>query len=128
MRQECASSVLKSHTSPDNRGGLTGFLVLEGVNGANCLIVYRMKMIPCYWRRISYKIRSLSMQRFSARDGNRKCAVSAYLTCLHTTIFTFVSIFSLVKTISLKIWERPLSWRAKCSLLVAVRGSKTLHA
>ena len=28
----------------------------------------------------------------------------------------FFSVFSLVETISFKIWERPLSWRVKCSL------------
>ena len=39
-----------------------------------------------------------------------------YLTCLHTTTVTLLSIFSLVETISSKIWERPLSWQAKCSL------------
>ena len=48
--------------------------------------------------------------------------------CLHTTTFIFLSLFSLVETIRLKIWERPMSWPAKCSLPVAVRGSKTLHA
>ena len=33
-------------------------------------------------------------------------------------------IFSPVETISLKIRERPLSWHAKCSLPVCVRGSE----
>lgn len=42
-----------------------------------------------------------------------------YLTCLHAT-FILLSIFSLVETISLQIWERPLSWHAKCSLPVSV--------
>jgi len=37
----------------------------------------------------------------------------SYLTCLHTTSFIILSIFSLVKTISLKIWERPLQFRFK---------------
>ena len=45
-------------------------------------------------------------------------------TCLHTTTFISLSIFSLLETLSLKIWERPLSWRAKYSLPVAVRVSK----
>ena len=52
----------------------------------------------------------------------------SYFTCLHTTIFIFLSLFALVETITLKIWERPMCWPAKCSLPVAVRGSKTLHA
>ena len=34
---------------------------------------------------------------------------SKYLTCLDTVIFILLSIFSLVETISFKIWERPLS-------------------
>ena len=50
---------------------------------------------------------------------------SSYFTCLHTTAFILLSIFSLVETISLKIWERPLSWHAKCSLPISVRCSKT---
>ena len=52
----------------------------------------------------------------------------SYFTCLQTTTFTFLSLFALVETITLKIRERPMSWPAKCSLPVAVRGSKTLHA
>ena len=52
----------------------------------------------------------------------------SYFTCLHTTTFIFLSFFALVETITLKIWERSMSWPAKCLLPVAVRGSKTLHA
>ena len=40
----------------------------------------------------------------------------------------FLSLLALAETITLKIWERPMLWLAKCSLPVAVRGSKTLHA
>ena len=47
------------------------------------------------------------------------------LTCFNTIKFTFLSIFSPLEMISLKIWETPLSWHAKCSLPVAVRVSKT---
>ena len=47
------------------------------------------------------------------------------LPCLHTTTFISLSIFALLEALSLKIWERPLSWRAKYSLPVAVRVSKT---
>lgn len=35
-------------------------------------------------------------------------------TCLHSTSFILLSILSVEETISLNIWERPLSWRAKC--------------
>ena len=47
------------------------------------------------------------------------------VTCLYTTTFKLLSIFSSLKMISIKIWETPLSWHAKCSLPVAVRVSKT---
>ena len=47
------------------------------------------------------------------------------LTCLHTTIFTLLSIFSQLEMISIKIWVTPLPWHVKFSLLVAVRVSKT---
>jgi len=46
----------------------------------------------------------------------------SYLTCLHSTTSSVLSLLSLVETISLKTWERPMTWRAKCSLQVAVRG------
>ena len=44
------------------------------------------------------------------------------LTCLHTTKFILLSIFSPLEMISIRIWE---TWKAKCSLPVAVRVSKT---
>ena len=44
------------------------------------------------------------------------------LSCLLTTTFILLGIFSLVETISLKIWVGPLSQRAKCPLPVSVRG------
>ena len=43
------------------------------------------------------------------------------LTCLHTTTFTLLSIFSPLKMITIKTWEIPLSWHATGSLPVAVR-------
>ena len=64
------------------------------------------------------------MQCFLTMDGNRKCAVFLFNLSSHYTVI-LLNLFSLVETISFKIWERPLSWRAKCSLPVAVRGSKT---
>ena len=48
------------------------------------------------------------------------------LTCLPTTTFTLLSIFSPLEMISLIIWETPVFWHAKCSLPVAVRTSKIL--
>ena len=47
------------------------------------------------------------------------------LTCLHTTTFTLLSIFSPLEMIYIKIWETPLPWQTKCSFPVAVRLSKT---
>ena len=48
----------------------------------------------------------LSMQRLLATDGNRKCAVFVFNLSSH---YHINCLFSLVDTISLKIWERPLS-------------------
>ena len=47
------------------------------------------------------------------------------LTCLRTTAFALPSIFSPLQMLGTKIWETPLSWHAKCPLLVVVRVSKT---
>ena len=48
------------------------------------------------------------------------------LICLQTLTFTLLSIFSPLQMITLKIWETPLSWHAKCSLpVVGVRVLKT---
>ena len=47
------------------------------------------------------------------------------LDCFHNTTFVLLGIFSVAETISLKIWARPVSWPAKCLLLVSFRGSKT---
>ena len=52
----------------------------------------------------------------------------SYFTCLDTTTFIFLNLFALMKTIGLKIGERPMSCPAKCSLPVAIPGSKSLHA
>ena len=46
------------------------------------------------------------------------------LTCLDTTRFILLNIFSLLETLSLKILERPLCWHTKFSLTVAVRAQK----
>ena len=60
-------------------------------------------------------------------DGNRS-VLFCHLPCLYTTTFILLSLFSVVETIGSKIWGRPLSWRAKCSLPDTIQGSKTLHA
>ena len=54
---------------------------------------------------------TLTRDVFEARTSTRSELLS-YLTCLHTTSFIILNIVSLVKTISLKIWERPLAWHA----------------
>ena len=69
-------------------------------------------------------IGSLSTRVFETRTATGS-ELFSLLTCLHTTTFTLLSIFSLLEMISIKIWETPLSWHAKCSLPVAVRVSKT---
>ena len=39
----------------------------------------------------------------------------SHITCLHTTTFALLSIFSLAEMISLKTLEKSLSWLEKCS-------------
>ena len=55
---------------------------------------------------------TLTRDVFEARTSTGSELLS-YLTCLHTTSFIILNIVSLVKTISLKIWERPLQFRFK---------------
>ena len=69
-------------------------------------------------------IGSLSKCVFDTRTATGSELFSP-LTCLHATAFTSPSIFSPLEVISIKIWETPLSWDAKCSLPVAVPVSKT---
>ena len=68
------------------------------------------------------------MQRVLSHGRTPEVYFFSFFTCLHTTTFIFLSLFALVETTTLKIRERPMSWPAKCSLPVAVRSSKTLHA
>ena len=76
-------------------------------------------------RLIAGNVRELpSMRVFETRKATGS-ELFSFLTCLHTTTFALPSIFSPLEMISIKIWETPLSWRAKCSLPVAVRVSKT---
>ena len=64
---------------------------------------------------------------FKGADDNRKWAVFLLNTSSLYLIY-IVKYLKLVETISLKIYERPLPWHAKCSLPVLVRGLKTLPA
>ena len=66
---------------------------------------------------------SLSMRVFETRTATGS-ELFSLLTCVHTTTFTLLNIFYLLKKISTKIWETPLPWHAKRSLPVAVRVSK----
>jgi len=77
-------------------------------------------------RRIAYVLQILVSARsarvfdsLNTRRADQKRAVLLF------NLLILLSIFSIGETISLKIRERPLSWRAKCSLPVSVRGSKT---
>lgn len=58
----------------------------------------------------------------STASGSRRFST---LTCLLTTTFISFSIFSLLETISLKMWERPRPWHVKCPLPVSFCCSKT---
>ena len=84
------------------------------------------RTISIHWHRIRKNIRELkACNVFEPRTATGS-VLFFYLTCLYTTKFILSSLSSLVETISLKIWERPLSCCAKCSPPVGVRGSKSL--
>ena len=65
---------------------------------------------------------SLSTRIFKTRTATGS-ELFSLLTRLHTTTFTLPSIFSPLEIISIKMWETPLSWNAKCSLPVACLSS-----
>ena len=69
-------------------------------------------------------IGSLSKRVFEMRAATGS-EIFFPLTCLHTATFILLNIVSLLEMFSVKIWETPLPWHAKCSLPVAVRVSKT---
>ena len=73
---------------------------------------------------VNLAIGSLSTRVFETRTATGS-ELFSLLTCLDTTTFTFLSIFSPLEMISIRIWETPLSCHVKCSLPVAVRISKT---
>ena len=82
----------------------------------------------CDWLILGYvpliRLGSLRTRVFETRTATAS-ELFSLLTCFHTTTFISLSIFSLLDTLSLKSWERPRSWRARYSLPVAVRVSKT---
>ena len=79
----------------------------------------------CYNPFFLWNIWELKQETFLEPRTATGCGrFSSYFTCLHTTAFILLRIFSLVETISLKIWERPLR-NAKCSLPISIRYSKT---
>ena len=80
--------------------------------GGNCALRYQ---------------RALVGDVFERRTANGSKLFSC-LTFLRDTTFILSSISPVVETVSLEIWKRPLSWHAKCSLKISVRGSKTLLA
>ena len=71
---------------------------------------------------VTARIVDLSVFETRTATGSK---LFSLLTCLHTTTFILLSIISPLQMISIKIWEIPLSWHAKCSLPVAVRVLKT---
>ena len=73
----------------------------------------------------SSNLGSLSTHVFETRTATGSKLFSL-LTCPQTTTFTMLNIFSPLEISSINIWEKMRSWHEKCSLLVAVRVSKTL--
>ena len=72
----------------------------------------------------SSNLGSLSTHVFETRTATGSKLFSL-LTCPQTTTFTMLNIFSPLEISSINIWEKMRSWHEKCSLLVAVRVSKT---
>ena len=72
----------------------------------------------------SVSLGSLSTRDFETRTASGS-ALFSLISRLRTITFTLLSTFSPLGMISIKMWETPLSWHAKCSLPVAVRVSKT---
>ena len=78
-----------------------------------------------YWPESTYKVLgSLSKRVFETRTSTGSEPFSL-LTCLHSTTFILLSIFSPLEMISIKIWETALSWDLKRSLPVGVCVLKT---
>ena len=73
------------------------------------------------WRQRERRLKILSTRVFETRT-----ATGSELFSPLPATFTLLIIVSLLEMISVKIWETPVSWHAKCSLPVAVRVSKTL--
>ena len=59
------------------------------------------------------------MREFETWTASRSKLFSL-ITHLHTITFTLLSTFSPLGMISTRMWETPMSWHAKYSLLVAV--------
>ena len=66
---------------------------------------------------------SLSTRDFETRTASGS-ELFSLITRLHTITFTLLSTVSSLGMITVKIWETPLSWHAKCSLPLAVCVSK----
>ena len=87
--------------------------------------IYRPLFILCF----VFGLKACILGSLSTRVFKTRTATGSepfpLLTCLHSTKFMLLSIFSPLEMISIVIWETPLSWHVKCSLLVAVRVLKT---
>ena len=97
---------------------------LHGCRTIRGHVVIRSNLIGHYSVGPVYYIGSLNTRVFETRTATGR-ELFSLLTCLHTTIFTLLSIFSPLEMVNIKVWETPLSWHAKCFLSVAVRASKT---
>ena len=66
---------------------------------------------------------SLSTRDFETRTASES-ELFSLITRLHTITFTLLGTVSSLGMITVKIWETPLSWHARCSLPLPVRVSK----
>ena len=85
-------------------------------NVARCCV----EMFPAFGQPL---IGSLSTRVFETRAATGS-ELFSLLTCLHTITVTLPSIFSPLEMFSIKMWETPLSWNAKCSLPVALKNAR----
>ena len=85
---------------------------------ASCLAGFKKSVVS------EHSVGSLSTRVFETRTATGS-ELFSLLSCLHTTAFALLSIFSPLEMLGIKIWETPLSRHAKFRLPVVVRVSKT---
>ena len=127
----CDKDFLKSVLNRiENLGIKTLHVMMPNHNGRGYIYIYITTFEFCLtspnWMDTGTQVSigSLSTRVFETRTATGSELISL-LTYPHTTTFTLLSIFSLLKVSSRKSWGTLRSKHAKCSLPVAVRVLKT---